>query len=85
MISFANPKNGPYGIRYLILESEEDVKSLPSYSTPGSTAIIPSLNKMYKFTGKEWVLVPGAGIGGGSSSEGSGIGVSVESTGLIFT
>ena len=58
-----------YGVKEYILDSPEDITSLPINVRPGSTALVISTSDIYMLNGnKQWVL-----MGGGSSSgDGSG-------------
>ena len=56
-----------YGVKEYILDSPEDVPSLPVNVRPGSTALVIPTSEIYMLNGsKKWILM------GGSSSGGSG-------------
>ena len=69
MFSMAsNSGNIAYGVARLLVDTEEDVGSLPTYHTPGSTAFVIATSSRYMLNNqKQWVKVHTGSNSGGSS------------------
>ena len=62
-----------YGVKEYILDSPEDIPSLPTNIRPGSTALVISTSNIYMLNGsKQWVLMGGDSSSGGGSGDNAG-------------